>query len=576
MSSHGSSKASSTSDGSSHHPVILQPSSFGGLSFESEAEQRYFHTFQSETAYEICGIFESVFWQRLVLQTCHQEKFVLDAVIALSAYNTSLKLSKFAGTDEVCLATAAEQAQFALRKYQNSLQVMRTSLGAKACPRKALIACLLVCSFEGLFGNTVTALAHARSGQTLVENFLAEHPHAVPEQEGITSPAPQIIEDKLLQAAFYFETQIIGLYDGRSPQDHAKMKTEGKKTIVGMPKTFKDLDQALAYWDLVSRRSMHFICEYSTDSYQSLNPYPDHERTEPISDNPRLAFGKDDDCSKREAMLHRYQTDRKIHLDDIAQWSAAFSDLYSRLKRTTNKRQIMGAHTLYVKSRNLEMGVGSAMESGMCSHDKYFSHFREIVTLSKEIIRVKKTFSQSDFAVELGIIPSLHTTAKCCRERTIRREAIALLQWYDSREGHWDSRSMAEIDGCVMELEEEGIDTEFIPECARIRVLSITSDEVGDLATIEYVRGTPRTGELPGRKRIKCPGRIQSSQTVPRRGSEESTSSVDSIFGFTSYEKDLLVPFDHIDEGHDSDELGRSSSCSTPRGYLFEQQSVNR
>jgi hypothetical protein len=431
------------------------------------------------------------------------------------------------------------------------------------------MACLLVCSFEGLFGNTVTALTHARSGQTLVENFLAEHPHPAPEEEGITSPAPHIIEDKLLQAASYFETQIIGLFDGRCPGDHATLKMEGKETIARMPKTFKDLEEACAYWDLVARRSMHFVCEYRPDSHRGLNPYSDYESGELVSITKVIPDTKaiTVDSSLGKELLDRYQCDRKKYSDDITRWSAAFSDLYPRLKRTTNKRQIMGAHTLYVKSKSMEMGVGSAMEDGMCSHDKYFSHFREIVTLSKEIVRIKKTLSQSEFAVELGIIPSLHMAAKWCRGRTIRREAIALLYGYGSREGHWDSKTMAEVDRCVMELEEEDIDTEYIPEFARVRVLSITSDkEGGDWATVEYVKGSPRTGELPGRKRIRSP---VEQKAISGRGSEESETSV------ATYGEALIVPYDSADNGQRGEELFRSSGA-TPIGYLFNQPPVSK
>jgi hypothetical protein len=554
-------KISSKTNELSDYRVLLAPSPSGGLQFDSEVEQRHFHKFQSETANEICGIFESIFWQKLVPQACHREKFVLDAVIALSAYSASLKLSQAGLQDELLLANAAEQAQFALRKYQNCLQVMQMSLSNAPSPQKALMACLLVCSFEGLLGNTVTALAHARSGQTLVENFLAEHPHPNPKFEGITSPATFIIEDKLLQAATYFETQIIGLFDGRSRDDHAMLKREGKETISRMPQAFKDLDEACIYWDLVSRRSMHFVCEYSTNFNNGLNPYAVDDTTGLDSQEKILSYAKSSsDKLFREQNMGDYQVERKKYLEDIAHWSAAFSDLYSRLKRTTNKRQIMGAHALNVKSKAMEMDVGSAMESGTCSHDKYFTHFREIVNLSREIIRIKKTFSQSDFAVELGIIPSLHATAKWCRERTIRREAIAILRWYDSREGHWDSNVMADIDTCVMELEEEGVDTEFIPECARVRVLSITSDDGEGWAIVEYIRGSLRTGELPRSKRIRCPG---VSYTLSRRNSEESEESEKSTSSATSSREELLVLADLADVGQSGDELCKSS-CTTP------------
>jgi len=71
-------------------------------------------------------------------------------------------------------------------------------------------------------------------------------------------------------------------------------------------------------------------------------------------------------------ILDRYQCDRKKYSDDIARWSAAFSDLYSRL----NEQQINANHGRthpLRQSKSMEMGVGSAMEDGMCFTDKYFS-----------------------------------------------------------------------------------------------------------------------------------------------------------------------------------------------------------
>lgn len=483
------------------HPtqnIALAPCPSNPLRLENETEQRHFQTFQSQTAWDIAGIFESVFWQHIVLQECHQETFVLDAILALSAYNTSLKVSKLGRQDQASFAIASEHSQFALRKYQHSLQVMRASLNSDSGQRTALIACLLVCTFEGLLGNTLTTLSHARSGQTLVETFGAEYPHPKPREEGISSPASHIIEDKLFQAANYFETQIIGLFDGRSRENHARLKTQGSETISRMPEGFKDLGEAYLYWDLVLRRSMHFVSQCSGKSTDTTNF---------CTSNYAVKYGeKGIPFADTEITVERfgqYQYEQQRYLGDIARWSSSFGKLYSELKRATNKRLVIGSHTLHIQSMCAEIDVSSVLHQSLCSHDKYLSNFLEIVTIAKEIIKIKKTFSEAQFTVELGIIPCLHVVAMWCRDRFVRREAIALLNWYGIREGHWDARITAAIDKCLMELEENGILSEDIPEWARIRVVSVFLGEGGII--IEYVRGSPKFGETLGSKRITWP-----------------------------------------------------------------------
>jgi hypothetical protein len=258
-----------------------------------------------------------------------------------------------------------------------------------------------------------------------------------------------------------------------------------------MPRTFRDLEEARSYWELISGRVLHFICECSAISA----PYDDNEKNQwKLGADLPMAVNAGGNFEKVQ-QLDCYRSEKKRYLDEISRWSSAFGDHYSKFKRTFNRRLIMGAHSLYVKTKSMEIGVGTALDRSVCSHDKYFTHFREIITLSRDTIQMKKFFSQAEFSIELGIIPSLHMTAKWRRERATCMEAIRLLYWYGSREGHWDSKAMADITSCVMRLEEEGSDTEYIPECARVTVISINTEEEG-WATINFIRDSPRMGEF--------------------------------------------------------------------------------
>jgi hypothetical protein len=65
------------------------------------------------------------------------------------------------------------------------------------------------------------------------------------------------------------------------------------------------------------------------------------------------------------------------------------------------------------------------------AYDAFTANFTQIVTLASAV--VKKLMVDSDgtvpsFSSEVGIIPSLYLTARRCRDPTLRRRAIGLLE----------------------------------------------------------------------------------------------------------------------------------------------------
>jgi hypothetical protein len=71
----------------------------------------------------------------------------------------------------------------------------------------------------------------------------------------------------------------------------------------------------------------------------------------------------------------------------------------------------------------------------------------------------------------------------------VRREAIRLLRAVASQEGVWDSLMIAEIGECMMKLEEDGVETEHIPEEARVRLKHVNMNIAERMLTVECVRG---------------------------------------------------------------------------------------
>lgn len=141
--------------------LLVTPSS--PLRFADETEERYFRTFQNETAAELEGWFDSTFWDRLILQACVEEPFTKKVVMALAAISTSKKLVTSADSESASRAIVVQQTEFAYKQYQKALQEMRNVLEKAGDSRKALMSCILVCCFESLVGNVASAHAHGKS-----------------------------------------------------------------------------------------------------------------------------------------------------------------------------------------------------------------------------------------------------------------------------------------------------------------------------------------------------------------------------------------------------------------------------
>lgn len=56
-----------------------------GPCFESDIDLRYFEIFRDQTAATLGGTFDSYIWGGIIPQACEQERFVLDATVAIGA-----------------------------------------------------------------------------------------------------------------------------------------------------------------------------------------------------------------------------------------------------------------------------------------------------------------------------------------------------------------------------------------------------------------------------------------------------------------------------------------------------------
>lgn len=91
--------------------------------------------------------------------------------------------------------------------------------------------------------------------------------------------------------------------------------------------------------------------------------------------------------------------------------------------------------------------------------DQYTANFALILQLAEEVLRPANTLRQRlPFSVNLGLIPLLFYVSRLCRQPTLRRRAVELLDDCPIIEGLWNAREAAAVARFVIALEEDSED----------------------------------------------------------------------------------------------------------------------
>jgi hypothetical protein len=129
-------------------------------------------------------------------------------------------------------------------------------------------------------------------------------------------------------------------------------------------------------------------------------------------------------------------------------------------------------------------------------YDDDVKDFANIVTLSRQVLEYpgnQQITRQATFSFDYGVVNPLYIVATRCRDPYIRREAISLLVNYPRREGTWDSAMAATIATWIMNTEEDGIEGGYVPESARLHIVSNEFDLLKRQAILQCTKKIPGT-----------------------------------------------------------------------------------
>ncbi|KUJ06629.1 uncharacterized protein LY89DRAFT_768864 [Mollisia scopiformis] len=466
--------------------VSYQPSS--SLPFENNTEALYFKVFREETAVELSGVFASSFWNQVLLQEAHHRPFVRQALVAIAALNKSVKTSQLAKLHPGSKATSHKQREYALSLYGKSLRGMQLIPQSESRHvRELVIAILLVFVFETIHQQPDIAFSHALIGDRLMCHFVETTPHPVPQNDGISSPATHIIESELLMTFCRFDTQMITFVDVRSQYVHNMGKRLSRSTVKEMPASFGSLREATLYWEVVMRRTGHFI--HSTSAINGSAVFA-REFSHSFPGKTLEINAQTSIYGSPYIVPDSLRLEQLRFVSDIDRWTAAFDPLSQRLQQNPEDIQTTTAITiLRLYSLTLKIIVIGTTFTEETKYDQFLPQFREMVSLSRIISRnlLEITHQQPAYHFHLSIVPPLFTLLLRCRDKTLRREAVDILRTsrYD---GPWDRFMIAAVGKWIMEVEEEGERDGVIPEESRVRLSRMSMSMEGRGVVIQCVR----------------------------------------------------------------------------------------
>lgn len=481
--------------------VPRDPSSFPNW---TTPEKRALDFFRSRTSTELAGCMISELWSSFILQASYHSSAIKHAVIALGALHEDFQQWDPTSSN----AFAVQQYSKAIRDVSS----LRPSKPNEALDI-ALLCCMLFAAFESLRGYYKSALTHIGSGMKLViarQNCL-EYDQKRSHSWGLIRPifvcldtqAMEVCDDLLSSSGMAFE----------------------KLDPLLLPKAFASIEEASDSFTIYRNHVLGFFQKYES----LLDPEIIAEEAQKVqTEQGSLAryfqhwctvFNEADfpEHHPQVLIIQMYMTVVKmiatlVPSPDETKWDASnmyfdrvvtlgeeFMHQRGSSQRTTpvaldstsgsvnqsdlhdDERDRTGSNGSSC-DRSTDSDFHSASTSSNTSITASILEFSELPTLEAP--------KQPNFTLAHGIITPLYMVCTRCRDPSIRRRALRILQTCNRKEGIWDSTQSALVAERVIQIEETaagGFITEAsqIPSQARIQELE-TSFGPGKPGKIMY------------------------------------------------------------------------------------------
>lgn len=418
-------------------------------------EQRSLDFFRNRTSSEIAGGLVSELWSAFILQVAYSQPAVRHAIIALGALHEQCQLHP-----------EAPEREFAMLQYSKAIRAVSSLRldDSKDALDVALLSCVLFAAFEILQGHYKSALTHFSSGISIVSAEEAGRGYV----EG-RHPA-----FNLLQPIFLcLDTQLMEVGDDLLPGTE-KLNSASHAASLPPVETLSSIEEARTSIAKYRNHILHFFQRYAS----LLDPSITKENARALQ-------------AERVSLSQYYKS-----------WCIAFDN--AGFPPSHPEVLIMEMYRAVVDL--IRTLVPSPDET---KWDTSCAHFTRLVTLGEEFLvtapssacapsESREGFIRPTFALSHGIVTPLFMTCTRCRDPSLRRRALRILQTCNRKEGIWDSARSARVAERVIQIEENragGVveSAADVPNWARIQNLETYFGPGSEQGRITYTMSAADT-----------------------------------------------------------------------------------
>jgi hypothetical protein len=442
--------------------------------FDNEDEFQYFSLFRDRTIFNIIPYFDQRPLRTLILQACDIPS-IRHAVIAIGALDKTCMTVK--DESAICFdqhtKNPTSHHHNAIKEYTKAIRIMKEEMASGRQPlRTTLLTCLIIVCFEFFHGNYQLADAQIQNGIALIDNWRRSFPYAHRHPLGFSSPAPDVVEDQLVQVFGQLEIQAMCFAgDKRTPEEHWRLRNEGTSIIRNMPDCFDNIYDAKMYQSLIMRRLQHWQYCIGANYSPPISRDAGEEVWGSIScvKTSELREPSPGDGSKVPdvAAQHRF------HLEELLHWKFCWENF---LEKYPEEKNTLAAALLDMAFMTSNVHLSTALAGDITVYDHYTEQMEKIVQHCEKMLVLlhKQAKEKVTFMFDSGTLLPLYYVALSCRVPKIRRRAINILLSWPRREGVSDSLFAGKTAEWIVGIEEENMVDGYVPGWARIRHVKTT------------------------------------------------------------------------------------------------------
>ncbi|KAF8854580.1 hypothetical protein BDZ45DRAFT_805722 [Acephala macrosclerotiorum] len=383
--------------------------------FKSEIEHQYFLHFRDEVTFDLSGPVPTKIWNYIILQATNETSALRDFTVSIAALTKA----------KACPESGASHRAFAIRKYGKALTELRQVIERSddSAVRISLIASLLIFCFENIHGDYEQAVVQLRAALRVMRSRLATVARPYSRIRTIcTIPG---LENDILDIFVRLDNTIMSKVGKPTDSRDSILAIDYLDEAFHMPKTFLDVVEAKKYLEHVQYKTIPYLSHMS-DAFM----YGDAYNFRP----PKNAF---DEIT--------------MHLQD---WAKAFRPLLEDAKRRGGT-DFIAAATLRVLALATDLAVLRVFlgAAGSTNPELFAPEAMEVVSLSRKIV-TNDSFKRI-FVFDCGIVPTLFVVVTNCWKRSLREEAIEVLESCGERmEATWNAAAVAKIGRQILQADD--------------------------------------------------------------------------------------------------------------------------